>query len=247
MEHVQWAEMLPFHDHKEMFSHRSVFYCELERTLVFFTPSQLKGEYRSRPLPSTFPSTVISQKIQSAGLISQPLICLLPHIPAFSPTDPFIPSLHVHLQGKAWSPSPGAPASSHVCPYSHHRHAPGLPALVPAGFLPVSTGQPWQPGSFSLWCHGSRNYSQPHLLRVSHLHTPTASPLPTALSTMAEPACLLFRPREPAFCPGGEPLPQPRPPLPKHRPLSSTLASLLPALAADPQSPFPLFPGHTAT
>lgn len=158
-----------------------LFYCELERTLMFFTPSQLKGEYRSCPLASTFPSTVISQKIQSAGLVSQPLICLLPHIPAFSPTDAFIPPLHVHLQGKAWSPRPGAPAFSHICPHSHHRHAPGLPALVPAGFLPVATGRPWQPGSFSLWCHGSRNYSQPHLLRVSHLHTPTASPLPSAL------------------------------------------------------------------
>ena len=92
---------------------------------MFFTPSQLKGEYRSCPLPSTFPSTVISRKIQSAGLVSQPLICLLPHIPAFSPTDPFIPSLHVHLQGKAWSPS-----LLPCLPHSHHRHAPGLPALV---------------------------------------------------------------------------------------------------------------------
>ena len=76
--------------------------------------------------------------------------------------------------------SPGAPAFSHVCPYSHHRRAPGLPVLVPVGFCPGSTGRPWQPGPFSLWLHGSLNYSQPHLLRVSHLHTPTASRLPTA-------------------------------------------------------------------
>ena len=100
---------------------------------MFFTPSQLKGEYTSCPLCSTFPSTVISQKIQSAGLVSQPLICLLPHIPTSSPTDPFIPSIHVHLQGKDWSPQPRCPSLLPRLPPQPPSMCPRPPCSCPGG------------------------------------------------------------------------------------------------------------------
>lgn len=195
--------------------------------------------------PSPFPTTVISQEAQAAGLASQPLLCLLPHIPTSSPTDPFIPSLHVHLQGKDPSPRPRFSTSSHVCPYIHHPSAPGLPVLVPRD----STGWPCLPapspsGFTAAWTAHS-NMASGWLT-----FTPQEPPSPPTLSAIALSASASTGAPTTLLSVQGRgdhtPVLQPRPLLPKPCPLSSTLASLPLAQAAGPQSPFPLPPQHTA-
>ena len=183
--------------------HRSVFHCELEQTLMFFTPSQLKGEYRSWPLRSTFPSTVISQKIQSAGLVSQPLICLLPHVPASSPTDPFIPSLHVHLQGKDWSPQPRCPSLLPPLPLQPPSMCPRPPCSCPGGIPSSGLGilgpspsgfrSVWTTPSYISWGCLTFTSQQPPVSPQPSAPSPSlpvSSPAPvTLLSVLGEHRC----------------------------------------------------------
>lgn len=162
--------------------------------LFFSISSQLKGKYRqcllSLPCHCNFTEGPVGP------LTSQPLIHLLPHVPASSPTDPCVPSSpHLPPRQRPFTPAQDSSVSFHAWPYCYPSKWHRLPRY-PYG-TSAFPGQPCLPGPSPSGL-SSLYHPRPHHIKVTAFHA-LQPPAPPALSTALACLSLLSCSHSPCF------------------------------------------------